>query len=63
MHVFPTFRCEGCNAEFKFIPITPVENDVTRHHPEFCPYCGRESNFGAEDRTSFKKVGLLDWDY
>ena len=56
----PTWRCDECKSEFKFLPITAVNEDVDRKFPEFCPYCGYESNFGAEWRTHFTEVGILD---
>lgn len=49
------WKCE-CGAIFVFTPVSLVNGKADRKHPEFCPYCGRESNFGAEDRTTFTKV-------
>jgi len=55
-----TWECDECHAEFKFMPVTAISKDSRREHPQFCPYCGRESNIGSDNRTSFTKVGILD---
>lgn len=54
-----TWRCNECKSEFQFRPITAVNGDVKRKHPEFCPYCGRESNHFADDKTYFTSVGVV----
>jgi hypothetical protein len=58
--VLPTFLCNLCGSEFKFLPCTSIDEDVKKEEPKFCPYCGRENTVLADRRTSFKKIGILD---
>lgn len=56
----PTWLCNLCGAEFKFIACTALDKKIEKEEPKFCPYCGRENEILAERRTSFKKIGILD---
>lgn len=48
--------CTNCKAQFVFGTITPVNNQPTRNHPMYCPYCGYASIFDHETPTTFVEI-------